>query len=145
MYRVLWGGLRRYNGTIFGAGHSCWGIVFWLGFWGRERRGFFRRGRFFRGSGFFCFALLSLPLLFLLLLFWWPAWVSLLLLCVVWRQDTGLPVLVQAGHSTHAVMSFLSPLSARVGRLPLSSSLFLPSLSLSLSFSPSLLQARIEP
>ena len=63
-----------------------------------------------------------------------PAWVPFLLLCLAWRQDSGLPVPGQAGHSTHEVMSFLSPLSARVGRLPYSSSLFLP-LSLSLSLS----------
>ena len=68
MYRVLWGELRRYIGTLFGARLYCQGTVFWLGFGGRERCGVFRWGLVYGFRGFLFLALLSLPLPLLLLL-----------------------------------------------------------------------------
>ena len=49
--------------AFFGARHSCWGIVFWLGFGQTTPRGF-SPGRFFLGSGVSSL-FLSLPLLLL--------------------------------------------------------------------------------
>ena len=64
MYRVWWGELRLYTGAFFGARHSCWGLVFWIGLGPRTPRTF-SPGSF--SSGFRCFFALSLPLLLLLL------------------------------------------------------------------------------
>ena len=64
MFRVLWGGLRRYLGTFFGARLSCRGIVIWLDFGLRTPRGFSPVAFFFRGFLLF----LCLPPLLLLLL-----------------------------------------------------------------------------
>ena len=121
------------------------GLAFLLGyrvlarFWGRERRGFFAGVRFFRGSG--VFSLFSLSSSFvLLLLFWWPAWVSLLpLLRCPGAGRPGLPLPGQAGAapmrpcSLSFCLLFL-PGSAAPPSLPPS---FCP-LSLSLFFSLSL-------
>ena len=139
MYGVFWGRLRQYIGTFFEARHSCWGLVFWLIFGQRTPRVFSLVSFLFRGPGVF-FALLSLPLLplFLLFLFWWPAWVPLLFLCLACRQDTGPTSGTCTGRAQHTCGHVFSFSSARVGSLPLSSSLFLPCLSLFLSFSLSL-------
>ena len=68
---------------------------------------------------------------------WWPAWV--LLLCLLACLPPGR-LRQGGGPAQHCAFSFClstfpSPLSARVGRLPLLFSRLLPSLSLSLSFS----------
>ena len=74
----------------------------------------------FSGFGVFFAVSLSLPLRLLLLLFWGPARAPLLFLRLVGLQDTGHPVPAQAGAHGSTCLSFsLSPLSARVGRLPL--------------------------
>ena len=139
VYRVLWEELRLYTGAILGARLFCWGIVFWLGFGQRTPRGF-SLGSFW-GSGVSSLLLSLPPFSSSFSSGGRPGCPFLLFAC---RQDSGLPVPGQAGASHTCSLSFLSPLSARVGRR--TPSLLPPSaLSLSLSLSSlSLLRALLS-
>ena len=129
MYRVLWGELRRYIGTIVGARHSCWGIVFWLGFGLRTPWGF--------SPGSFFFGVPVFPRSLSLSFFFFSSFFLVAGLGVFSCSSLARPAGrrrtsgTSTGRSPCLHMSSL-PLSPRVGRLPLSSSSFCP-LSLSLS------------
>ena len=133
MYRVLWGELRRYIGTFFGARLSCRGIGICLDFGLRTPRGFSPVAFFFRGSGV---SSLLLSLLLLLLLFLSggrPGWLFLLFLGASCRTTPDSRYQYRREqHSRGHVFSFsLSP-----GRSPPPLFfLLLPSLSLSFSLS----------
>ena len=131
MYRVLWGELRRYIGMFFGARHFCRGIVIWLGFGTRTPRGFSLGSFLFRGPGFS--ALLSF--LLLLLLFSGGRLGCLFPPCACFGARTP-DFRYLARPELHTLVLVLSVSSFCPGRSPpFSSSLCLPSLSLSLSFS----------
>ena len=106
-YRVLWGELRRYIGTFFGARLSCRGIVIWPSFRQRTPQGFFA-GVVFSGFRGFCFCSFSLSLLFSFSSFWWPAWVPLLVLLVACLAGPRRTPGIRTGGSSnmHGVMSF---------------------------------------
>ena len=140
MYRVLWGELRRYIGMFLGAGHSYRGIVIWLGFGTRTPRGFSLGSFLFRGPGFS--ALLSF--LLLLLLFSGGRLGCLFPPCACCGARTP-DFRYLARPELHTPALVLSVSSFCPGRSPpFSSSLCLPSLSLSLFSLFCALRASVE-